>query len=120
MARRPSPLEIIAAQLSGDVQNLADEIKTGDFAALKSFRRYFAGIYPAAGHFGGSEPFGAIWSDVPVMDEVGDFFQFFIGQIGEPPIHARLITDKLRQSSGKPLGQDIMKFLLGLGGSLLF
>ena len=59
IARSPGPLEIIAAQPTGHVDGLADEIQARNRTRLHGFRIQIAGIDTAPGHLGGAIPLGA-------------------------------------------------------------
>jgi len=55
----PGPLEIETAEVAGDVDDFADEIKARDFAGFHRFAGEFAGVDAAGGDFRFGIAFGA-------------------------------------------------------------
>jgi len=78
IARSPRPLEVEAAQLSGDIHDLADEIQPRHFIALHGFRRQRARVDAAAGHFGLGVAQRAARGDLPIVQLHDDLFALFV------------------------------------------
>ena len=64
----PGPLEVEAAQVSGDVNHFTDKKKAGYAARLHGFAGKFAGVDAACGDFCLLVAFGGAGSDGPVVD----------------------------------------------------
>src|SRR3981081_1587418 len=64
---RPRPLKIEAAEMTGDIDDFADEIKSRDGFGLEGLGGKFRRIDAAQRHLGGPVAFGAIGPDVPLF-----------------------------------------------------
>ena len=71
----PGPLEIVAAEMAGDVDDFTDAVEAGDFACCHRFGVEFVGINASGGDFGFFEAFGAGRMDRPGVEllfEIGE------------------------------------------------
>ena len=60
-SRRPGPLKVETAEVSGDIDHFPDEIQTGNFALLHRPRREFVGSDAPRRHLGLLMAFGGGW-----------------------------------------------------------
>ncbi len=65
--RCPRPLKIETAEVSGHVDDFANEEQARNFAAPHRLRRKFVGVDPATSDFSFLETFGSGWCDDPRM-----------------------------------------------------
>ena len=71
----PGPLEIVAAEMAGDVDDFADEVEAWDLAGFHGFGVEFVGINASGGDFSLFEAFGAGGVDGPGVElffEIGE------------------------------------------------
>src|SRR5918911_3593404 len=68
VARGPCPLEVVAAEVAGHVQDLADEVEAGGLARLQSLGRKLVGRDAAARDLRLLKTFGAGRQDAPVVE----------------------------------------------------
>ena len=75
MAAGPGPLEVIAAEVAGDVDDFSNKVKAGRFAGFEGLGGKFAGIHAAERDFGFFVADRSARADAPVMEACGDFAQ---------------------------------------------
>jgi len=98
----PGPLEIIAPQPAGDVEDFSDEIKPGDLAGLEGLGGQFTGVDPASRDFGFAVALGSAGLDLPVMKDAGDGCRVPLGKL---PDGAVLLPIQIQETVGQAFGQ---------------
>jgi len=115
-------LEIETAEVTGDVDDFADEEEAGNFAGFQGFAGEFGGVDAAGGDFGFGVAFGAGGEDGPVVELALEFFEGGIGKgwrrVEVEPANGEAIGHeslKSRASSGESAGASVAE---GGGGVL--
>src|SRR5882724_10084859 len=80
--RRPSPLEIEAAQMAGHIHHLANEVQSGDFVRFKSLGRQLGGVHTACGDLGLFIAFRVCRLDMKTMERVTGCLNLAVAQCG--------------------------------------
>src|ERR1039458_6940551 len=120
VARSPRPLEVVAAELPGDIHHLADEIQARYFDAFHGLRRQRARIDPAASHFGLGIADRTGRGDLPIVQLRGDLFALLVVILIERLVLdfimlGELGTPHIGEALGEPLRQEIaQQFFAGL------
>src|ERR1700720_3892457 len=83
ITRRPRPLKIEAAEMAGNVDDFADEIKPGDGPCFEGFRGKPRGIDAPKRHFRGAVTFGSIRPHAPLFDCRCGVGETLVGEIGK-------------------------------------
>ncbi len=76
----PGPLEVIAAEPAGDVDDFADEVEAGDDAALQGAGVEGVGVDSADGDLGLGVAFGAGGCDTPIVQAAFDIEERGVGE----------------------------------------
>ena len=116
-ARGPSPLEVEAAEMAGDIHDFANKEETGDFAAFHGFAGKFIGVHTAGGDFGFFITFGSCRSDDPFVNLTLESFERLIRPLGWSveiePAHGKTLRENSLQLGAH--GRDIPDFALAQG-----
>ncbi len=111
MGAGPSPLEVVAPEPTGDINNFADEEKSRDVTGFHCFGRQIARIDTAESDLRFGVSFRAGKCHWPVVDEVPDARAFPRGPLG----HRFVRRVSRAPSLGKALGSNSRE--LGHGGA---
>src|SRR5205085_4889606 len=69
VAGGPGPLKVVAAEVTGHVHDLPDEVEAGDAARLQRFGRKLVGRDAAARDLSLLKSLGAVGQDAPVVEQ---------------------------------------------------
>lgn len=97
----PGPLKIEASEVTGDVDDFADEKKSGNFARLHGFAGEFVGVHATGSDFGFFVALGACGSDDPVVNLAFKFFQRLIGPRGR--------SVEIEPADREPIGENSLQ-----------
>ena len=73
----------MTTKVPGHINDLTNKKQAIDGICLHCFRRQLARIDTTQSHFGGAIAFCACRFDAPVIDRIGEGFEFFIWELGE-------------------------------------
>src|SRR5258708_13444145 len=93
--RSQGPLKMKAAEVTGDVDDLADKIEPGDGSGFERLRRELRCIDAAQCHLRGAVALGAIRLDAPLLHRSDHVKEKLVGEIPKAlrPAH-RVSTDQ--------------------------
>src|SRR5262249_8777919 len=109
---RPGPLKIVAAQPPGNVDRLADKVKSRHRTCLHRSGGKRRSIYTARRYLRPGPPFGTRWRYAPAVHAFGDRSQQAIGQIRDWLIRCGP-RDDFSKATGQHLAQDRFQFSPG-------
>ena len=102
-------MKIEAAEVAGDVDDLADEIKPGDGSGFEGFRGEPRSVDATQRHLRGAIAFGPVRPDAPMLHRRSDLGEMHIGEIGD----AFGTSGQFRNGARKPLRKAIERGLSG-------
>src|SRR5664279_3714479 len=94
-----------AAEMAGDVDDFADEIKPRHGPGLERLRREFRCIDAAQRHFRGAVAFGAIRPDAPLLNRRSDVCEMPVGEVGNPFRASNPVRNGAREPLRKKVSQ---------------
>ena len=98
----PGPLEIVAPQPAGDVEDFSDEIKPGNFVGLEGLGGQLTGVNPAPRDFGFAVALGSAGLELPVMKDAVEGRGVPLGKL---PGRAVLLPIQIQETLGQAFGQ---------------
>ena len=103
MTRCPGPLEIEAAQVTGDIDGFADEVQSAKGRCLHGPGRQAVGIHTAEGHFGGVDTGGLSSRTMEATTVRG---LYFVGEAVDVTGHLGGFNFQWAWASGHAAGQE--------------
>ena len=111
----PGPLEVVAAEPAGDVDDFADEEEAGDDAALQGAGVERVGVDAAGGDFGFVVAFGAGGREAPGVELAFHFGEGGVGQTAGLGVGGMGSGVEGAPAIGHAAGHDGAEFLCGGG-----
>ena len=108
----PSPLEVEAAEMAGDIHDFTYKEEPGDVTRFHGFAGKFIGVHTAGGDFGFFITFGSCRCDDPFVNLTLESFERLIRPIGWSveikPAHGKTVRENSLQRGAH--GRDIADF----------